>query len=334
MPRVLTGPPPRKVSSRVADPHPVDIGRLWYGDSPRAAEDAEHIDRLVETEAELPPILVHRATLRVIDGIHRLKAARRRGDNKIAVLYFEGNEEEAFVRAVQENVAHGLPLTLAERKAAAGRILCAYAALSDRTIAAYTGLAAKTVARLRDRSSADLPQANSRVGADRRLYPLDASEGRLRAAQVIAERPETPLREVARLAGVSLATAHDVRKRVRNGEDPLPRGRPGRRQREVSAPPGGDGEAGAAPLDCEAEMMLRNLRKDPALRYSEVGRALLRLLIARAVTPEDFSRLTDAVPAHQAQSVAQIARQCAKSWEMFARKLENRGACPTRRRSA
>ncbi|MEV4899211.1 hypothetical protein AB0K48_58805, partial [Nonomuraea sp. NPDC055795] len=47
-------------------------------------------------------------------------------------------------------------------------------------------------------------------------------------------------------------------------------------------------------------------------------------LIARAVTIHELGHLTDAVPAHRMQTVAQLARHCAMSWEMFARKLEHR----------
>ncbi|MEV4896409.1 ParB N-terminal domain-containing protein, partial [Nonomuraea sp. NPDC055795] len=223
-------------------PQLININLLWHGESPRAEEDVDHIDRLVESDATLPPIVVHRPTLRVIDGIHRFKAALRRGEKQISVVYFDGTEDEAFIRAVRENVAHGLPLTLPERKAAARRILSTHPELSDRMIAAHTGLAAKTVARLRESSRGEIPQANARLGADRRLYPMKASEGRLRAAQVITERPDAPLREVARLAGVSLATAHDVRHRVRRGEDPVPHGRPGRPRREPAAPGEWDGD--------------------------------------------------------------------------------------------
>ena len=59
----------------------------------------------------LSPILVRRCTNQVIDGVHRLIAARRRGQETIALRYFDGDEASAFVLAVSMNVAHGrLPL--------------------------------------------------------------------------------------------------------------------------------------------------------------------------------------------------------------------------------
>jgi len=66
----------------------VPIARILAADSPRrAGENPEHAQSLAEVNAELPPIVVHRATLRVIDGMHRLRAARLRGQEEIAVHF-------------------------------------------------------------------------------------------------------------------------------------------------------------------------------------------------------------------------------------------------------
>jgi hypothetical protein len=63
--------------------------------------------------------------MRVIDGMHRLRAAQLRGDHGVEVKFFDGDADEAFIAAVRANITHGLPLTLADRKAAAQRILAA-----------------------------------------------------------------------------------------------------------------------------------------------------------------------------------------------------------------
>ncbi len=42
-----------------------------------------HARSLAQTEADLPPIVVHRTTTRVIDGMHRLTAAGLRGEREI-----------------------------------------------------------------------------------------------------------------------------------------------------------------------------------------------------------------------------------------------------------
>ncbi|WP_246238322.1 ParB/RepB/Spo0J family partition protein [Acrocarpospora corrugata] len=286
-------------------------------DSPRlAGEDADHLIRLAGLETALPPILVHRQTMRVIDGMHRLRAAAMRGQDTIEVRFFDGSEADAFVRAVQENVAHGLPLSLADRKAAAERIIASHPMLSDRAIAACAGLAAKTVGAVRRRSNADSPQSNQpgrRLGVDGRVRPLDGGDGRRRASEVIAANPDASIREIARAAGVSLGTAHDVRHRLLRGADPE---RPPRPPRKPPAPP--------RPEPKDSPSILQTLRKDPSLRLTDPGRELLRLLHSRSIAVGDWRDLVDAVPAHCADSVAQLARDCAEAWGQFASELQRR----------
>ncbi|WP_280455022.1 ParB/RepB/Spo0J family partition protein [Nocardia brasiliensis] len=120
--------------------------------SPRTAgENAAHIRMLAESSTAFPPIVVHRGTTQVIDGVHRLRAAQLRGDSTISAVLFDGSITEAFVLAVKLNAAHGLPLSLSDRKAAARRILMAYPQWSDRAIAAVAGISPKTVGVIRAR---------------------------------------------------------------------------------------------------------------------------------------------------------------------------------------
>ena len=56
-------------------------------------EDIKHVRVLAEVEDELPPIVVHRATMRVIDGMHRVRAAILSGVAYIEALLFEGAED-------------------------------------------------------------------------------------------------------------------------------------------------------------------------------------------------------------------------------------------------
>ena len=48
------------------------------------SRDLCHVETLIASETELPPIIVHRLTMRVIDGMHRLLAVQRLGRRKIA----------------------------------------------------------------------------------------------------------------------------------------------------------------------------------------------------------------------------------------------------------
>ena len=213
-------PPGRRPAGQ--DGVSIPVESLLPADSPRlGGEDRAHVLRLAESDADLPPILVHRETMRVIDGMHRLHAAMLNGQSEILVEFFEGSEADAFLRAVELNVSHGLPLSLSDRKAAAGRILNSCPHLSDRAIAGIAGLAAKTVAALRSRSSAAHTQLHGRLGHDGRVRPLDPAEGRRRAAELIGQSPDASLRAIAASAGISPGTVRDVRLRLQRGEDPV-----------------------------------------------------------------------------------------------------------------
>lgn len=213
----------------------VRIEELLPADSPRiAGEDSAHARVLADVESRLPPIIVHRRTMRVIDGMHRLRAALMRGLDTIEARFFDGPDEAAFLLAVRENIVHGLPLSQADRERAAERILSSQPKWSDRAVASAAGLSTRAVAAIRRRSTDSASQLNVRIGLDGRVRPLDGAQGRLLASKIICEQPELPLREVAREAGISVATARDVRERVRQGRDPLP---PRLRAAEAAAPP-------------------------------------------------------------------------------------------------
>ncbi|WP_394425953.1 ParB/RepB/Spo0J family partition protein [Streptomyces sp. SGAir0957] len=297
---------------------------LLDSDSPRLdGEDAGRIRHLAELDAPLPPILVHRATLRVIDGMHRVRAARLRGDTTIEAEFFDGDATDAFALATRLNIAHGLPLTQADRAAAAERLLRARPSWSDRRIAADAGLSAGTVAAIRRRSTVQDEQLNTRIGRDGRVRPLQATEGRLRASQVIAANPAATLREIAAVAGIATATAKDVRDRMRQGQGPLPPGRTGAAPADTPVTAGAGRSAARVPA-AAIGLLLPSVCKDPSLR-TEAGRTLLRMLSAHSIGDEaKWLRLARSVPGHRADLLAQAARRCADHWLRLANELEAR----------
>jgi ParB-like chromosome segregation protein Spo0J len=320
--------------------HTVEIRALDPADSPRlTGENRDHTLRLAETEDVLPPILVHIATMRVIDGMHRLHAARLRGRETIEAEFFDGSEEDAFIQAVTANTRHGLPLARADRRAAAARILVSHPHLSDRIIAAYTALSQQTVRTIR-RSTALAPQLSVRRGADGKLRPLSGEAGRRRAAEIIAARPTASLREVAANAGISVGTAHDVRSRLYRGEDPVHLGLPrtsarGRQARANEARGRQDGCGRAGPPEpvrktpggfdaADHQTILQSLAKDPTIRHTESGRELLLWLRTHVLGVGDWPALSNSVPTHRTTTVAHLARQCADSWRQFAQELDRR----------
>ncbi len=304
----------------------VPIGRLGQSDSPRLSGlDAEHARILADVEDDLPPILVRRSTMRVIDGMHRLTAAQLRGQDTIAVCFFDGTENEAFLLAVRTNIAHGLPLRIAERRAAADRILRVHPEMSDRSVAGATGLAAKTVAAVRRGATGELPQLDARIGVDGRRRPVSAADGRRLAGELFALHPESSLRKVAKGAGISVGTARNVRERIRRGEDPAPpRQRPRTDRRD--APGDGSPTIRRVAEVVDFGVTLDSLRRDPSIAYSPQGRTLLRWLGARLITTADFERVLPGIPPHCAIVVARMARQTALSWAEFADALERETA--------
>jgi hypothetical protein len=284
---------------------PVSV--LMAADSPRRdGVDSEHVARLAECGAELPPIVVHRRTMRVIDGMHRLQAAIRNGHELVEVTFFDGDDDEAFIRAVELNIKHGLPLSLSDRKAAARRILLASPELSDRTIGAKTGLSDKTVAAIR-RSGAEIPHPDTRRGRDGRRYPVDGGGGRQRVARLLAERPDASLREIASAAGVSPTMVSNVRRMLAG----------------VASTALAQGAArGGSPIN-DRQAVLEQLCSDPSVRDREAGRELVRWLSRYAIGIGDLPGCTDAIPAHRMPQVVALARQAANAWLKLAGTLEN-----------
>jgi ParB-like chromosome segregation protein Spo0J len=322
----------------------VSIISLRSGESPRLnGEDKAHIARLAETEGPLPPILVDRRTMRVIDGMHRLMAASLKGQETIEVMFFDGSEPDVFLRAVEENVAHGLPLTQADRRVAAERIIDTHPQMSDRAIGKAAGLAAKTVAAIRRRSTGESPRSNVRVGRDGRIRPLDSSSARRRAAELLTGQPGASLRDVARVAGISPATVLDVRKRLERGESPVPEkaaaaalsargigagnGAPPAAAR--TGGPAGDLRSPARPgirsvAAANPAATVEKLLRDPSLRNNERGKVLLRLLHVNAMGAEQLPDDATAIPPHCVAIVVQLAHHYASMWQDFAKELDGR----------
>jgi hypothetical protein len=238
-----------------------------------------------------------------------------------------------------------LPPEHADRVAAAERLVLTHPSWSDRLVGSVTGLSDKTVGALRRRANAAGQQSDSdnRVGRDGRSRPVDGTEGRLRASRIIAGNPEASLRRIAREAGIAVSTAQDVRRRMEQGRSPLPErqsasgsvtvslvsppqlaaddeprtpsrrsGRNPARKRRRSSPPRADAVAAA----------MAQLRKDPSLRLTESGRALLRLLAGQQAALAAYYRLVETVPAHCSDALATVVGAYAWAWGEAERRLE------------
>ncbi|CAL9668454.1 ParB N-terminal domain-containing protein [Streptomyces sp. Tu 3180] len=301
----------------------VRLADLTASFTPRSGGvDGEWALALANLEGELPPIVVHRPTLSVIDGLHRLRAARLRGRTHIAARFFDGSRQDAALLAVAMNVTQGRPLSQSERVAAAERIVAARPQWSDRAIAVVAGLSAKKVSELRARAQG-LPRCERRVGLDGRARPLSTVQGRELAGELLRADPKASLRTIARRAGISPATVADVRDRLLRGEDPVPprqRGlAAGRGAREGREAGGRDREETRSAE--ELVILFEALRRDPSLRLNEVGRSMLRMLDACALLARDRGRIIAHLPPHCADQLAELMRGYSQMCQAFADEL-------------
>ncbi|GAA1956806.1 ParB N-terminal domain-containing protein [Amycolatopsis minnesotensis] len=280
-----------------------------------ASWNEEHLKLLASLESPWPPIAVQRVTMRVIDGMYRVRAATLRGEREIEAVLHEVDDDAAFALAVELNVRHGLSLSTADRVAAAGRLLRTHPQWSDRRIAEVAGLSASTVAAARARSTDRIGRSNARIGRDGKIRALNSSTGRMMASELFASRPDAPVREIAAAAGIAPSTALDVRRRLRAGEHPVPAQQ---RQGGVSQP----GPRASGPPGVRPESLLPVLAKDPMLRFTDTGRTLLRWLSAHTCGLSDWKTITTHTPPHCARAVADLARRNGELWYRIAEQVE------------
>jgi hypothetical protein len=311
----------------------LSVNSLLLDMSPRqGGENDEHTRVLAESGERLPPIVVHGPSMRVIDGIHRVRAAIRRGEETISGKVYHGTDGDAFVLAVRMNIAHGLPLTRSDRTAAAVRIIQSHPQWSDRMIATAVGLSAGTVANARQRSSAQNVQSTTRLGKDGRVRPVNHAAGWAKVAALLADDPTSPNRAIAQQAGVSSSTVHHVRQRLRASQHPTPGHyrvpqRPATPQQTDAYPSQAQATAHdrASTSRVDIAAILADLKKDPSLA-GDTAQSVVRCLDRYRVEIPWVNKIIERVPPHRVSSVAQLAREYARVWTHVAAQLEQRAA--------
>jgi ParB-like chromosome segregation protein Spo0J len=294
----------------------VRVADLSVGYSPRQVKlDEEHVVALLEVVDRLPPVIVDERSMRVLDGVHRLEAARRAGRTELRAVFFSGSETEALVVAVQANIKHGKPLSRAERQAAAAAILRAFPERSDRWVAEVCGLSHSTVARVRQ--AADAMDHGVRTGRDGRRRPVDPARGQAAVARALEEAPYSSVRQVADAAGVTPSTAHRAVAQLRANEGlSSPRLQPA-----VPVAAGGAVATGAA-VAIEAAVATEgvsvNLRSGPIEERLDAGVWLART----SVTPGDLDSYLVNMPLSRVPEVVDECRRRARTWADMADALE------------
>lgn len=313
----------------------IPLSSLEYGFFLRGTgTNPTHVKLLADaaSSGELPPILVQKDSYRIVDGMHRIEAARLRGERSIRARFIDCSDQDAFVLAVKSNTLHGLPLSRSDRIFGAKRILIWHPDWSDRAVGAATGLGAKTIAGLRSRSADEIRQFSKRLGRDGKRHPISASDGRKRAAEYMAAQPNASLRQVAREVDVSLGTVQDVRSRMRRGMDPTAVGRQRSSLQPVTVSNQGPPQGNAADAR-DIRHNARNLswteispklKDDPRLRYTEAGRKFFRWMEIYAMHAGDWKEFIDAIPPHWLKDVSPVVDELRDELLDFAEQLRHR----------
>jgi hypothetical protein len=340
-----------ELSGRASDPAPepvagppvrIRIDELRLRPSLRdGGVNRSHVQTLTQLQGRWPPILVARRGRTVVDGLHRVHAAKDLGQSHISCVFFDGRREDAFLEFVRRNVMHGLPLSLRERERAAARILRLHPDWSDRRVAELCGLSPTTVARVRKTAGpASSParlrptdgngQLDKRVGRDGKLRPIDSSPLRRRIANALRANPTASLRVVASEVGSSPETVRRVRDRLpemmasTNGHVPAAEPAASR----SCAPDLGDAaeSGGLTKLLTELvgdDALSPHWTADPAV-LSTLGGTTFAEWFIRTYIDSDWRAYVVAVPLSRVYEVADEARRRAACWQQFAVNLEAR----------
>jgi ParB-like nuclease domain len=287
----------------------VALESLRGGNSPRLDSHSKAHVAQWHADVEVPPIIVHRSTMQIIDGARRAAAAQRQHQETIAARFFEGSQDAAFVLAVVSNdVTHGVPLSLRERKAAAKRILGMNPDWSDRMIAAIAGLTHPTIAHIRRTlptgKAFQLTRRLSRDGKRRPAAPKDPGRGahiRISTGGVAGVAPRTGLTEPSADAVCSV------------------------RGRGASTAPSAPTTRGVVsdPRMARAYVALQRMSADPALR-NDTARALIQHLWQSLQLYTKVRALSASVPEHCRETLADTAAAIGDSWAHLARDLQQR----------
>lgn len=312
----------------------IKIKSLLPSDSPRSrGTDPEHVKRLAEIETGLPPIIVRKDTLQVIDGAHRIEAAKLQGCEEILAVFFEGTDAEALVLSIEANTRHGLPLSLTDRKKAAQRLLTLMPNLSDRAIAAKAGLSAGSVRSLRQRSTAQNEQSTVRVGKDGRARPANSAEARERITGMLLAHPEASTEQLAKDACVSVRMVRGIRRELEGKasveatqvEASMAQANTATDSSQVerSGRPRRDSQTGrpTVPKSVKVDEITARLLADRRIQVAPGGRNFVEWLRRHALKPNEVSSDLDWLPAEYRADLALIARQSAEEWESLARRL-------------
>jgi ParB-like chromosome segregation protein Spo0J len=280
--------------------------------------DSQHVAVLCELEGQWSPVLVHGPSNLVVDGAHRVAAARRLGLTTIPAQIFDGPMNNAFVESVRRNSRHGLPLTVNDRMRAARRIVSLFPEWSDRRIAKVCALSSTTVGKVRrEASTVDATHTSTRVGIDGRRRPVQPGATRQRVLEALERNPTGSLRSIAAEACASPETVRTIRNSLQADGAALG---PNPRMLLDSHLGHLGGPLGASAPEPE---VLKAIQDDSALSSCTNHEGLMTWLES-ASEVERWPLFVDVIPRGRVYELADQARRLSEQWALFARALESR----------
>ncbi len=141
-------------------------------------EVVEEYASLIGAGTVFPPIRIIRdpdGTLRVVDGFHRLMAAKLAGVEEIKAEIIPGDRKMATESALRANIVHGLRRSNADKRHAVRLALSEFSDLTSRTVAEMCGVGNHLVDEVRREMTeggqlGESPNSN-RKGKDNKSYP-------------------------------------------------------------------------------------------------------------------------------------------------------------------
>ncbi len=173
--------------------------------------DARHVEHLATVLEGCPPIVVS-AEAHLIDGEHRVHAARARGWDHLPATVVACPAEDLHLKAIELNTRASLALTRGERRAAVGLLLERHPDWADRRIAAVCGVSPSTVGAARQEVSGVQTGHLKRRGGDGKAYPAHPAARRRLAEDHLRLHPGATISELRAVTGASVGSVSTWRK--------------------------------------------------------------------------------------------------------------------------
>lgn len=192
----------------------VELGRLVldFALYPRANVDDSTVARLgeaLDAGAELPPPLVEKKSLRVLDGFHRVRLYQRKypPEYLITVQAEEFKDEAAmFLRAVEANAAHGRPYAPYDR--AHALVMAGQMHIPDDLLAKALHLKVERMIEIRQTKTASVGRAEERVAIKTTICHM--ADKKLTRGQVAANERLGGMRQLFYVNQVLILIENDL----------------------------------------------------------------------------------------------------------------------------